>query len=596
MNPIKCLRCKGSLAEIEGDVVLHGARFHRECGAIEAWEKGHRHHIRAAHKHVRAEMARKHGISDVRPIYDRLTSMSRSVCEEAGLIHAGPAGGPHDSTSTYTVLKYWYEPPVPISVPVPRSCKGWHIDRTIRALGGMLEAATLAYDNHEHGKSARRDPTPVFIGTVQGESFEVGMYASLVCSLALKTLYAIHHPKASKWVFKRMGHGLSKVWLKLEGERGRLIGIMRSMPVFTVGHGPLIEAEVRSLLGSVANFDDLRRAETNGRELIIGSSLHLRLAWAAYLRCEELTEYAQIPPQLPPSVGLVETSFHSNRRGSSQYIKQRDEATRRYRLRSLARGTTIEPEWLILSHAIRGLGRYSKDNLSKSYYGLIESSSGTYVYGSTFQMLLQWAIGNHVRYPDHGAYHTSLGDAKYLAHTLPGRLETITAQYAVSAAYYDLQTMEGKPITRYGIGELLLYTQSAVYAAELTMKWLYSITHPDAPSSLYEDEIGHDVLTAWRYISDHHDAILDMFHTMPLFQPDVDLQLHEYTSGERMVEMLGRFRTAYVDARYGITAPDKEVLIDINYRINLHLAWAVFLHGLRYLYLSPRLVSRPQAS
>ena len=95
---------------------------------------------------------------------------------------------------------------------------------------------------------------------------------------------------------------------------------------------------------------------------------------------------------------------------------------------------------------------------------------------------------------------------------------------------------------------------------------------------------GHDVLAAWKHIPEHHDEILKIFHSMPLFQSDGDLHEREHVSSERMLELLGRFSTTYADARYGTTDPSKEGRdVQVDYRICLHLAWAVYLYGMMNL-------------
>lgn len=574
-NTTECSRCSESVALDEGKITLHGETYHRGCGLVEAAVKGF-HHIRGSHKW---QVGVCLGVHDT-PLHP---PPSRA-CREAGLIHCARDDA-HISASTFAALKYWYESRDVSSVRSRRTCAGWDIDRTMRRLIGMFEATTLGFDRFSHYISAE-DGRPSIL--IPGESLEVAQNAALSCNLALKTLYAIHHPEARKGVFRKMNHDISKAWDKMVGEQGILIGIMRAMPVFPVED--INANEIRSMLRVCADFDELRWAEGQSDfDKAVSPLTHLGLAWATYLRCDELVEYDPISPQLhkhirthaarqvPQSVGPMRLTRVES--------KQPSNAKRQHR--SMDEGPQVTPSWLRLAREVEGLDR--KDDLVKSYFGLLHRSGGAYVYGSTYFVLQRWALHEctsetEARRFKLDSYDTTLGDALHFAVTLPGRLESITGHYAISAHITMSDTIDGQPAALYFGGELILYAQSAVFALEQTLKWLHSLTNPEASLSVYKRGMGHDVLRAWEHISDHHDNILEIFHAMPLFQSDHELHEREHVSGQLMLELLGRFSTTYFDARYGIADPSKKnTEIQVDYRINLHLAWAVYLYGLMNL-------------
>lgn len=585
MNATACSRCDRSISLDDSDVTLDGRTYHRDCGFIEASEKGF-HYIRASHKWQAGVCL---GVYDT-PLHPP----AMRVCQEAGLLHCENDNS-HINASTFAALKHWHQPTGANTEKASRACDGWDIDRTMRRLIGMLEATTLAFDHMEHWNVmegyrfllhnlAGVKCTPSFL--IPGGLLEVAQCAALCCNLALKTLYAVHNPTAPKEVFRDMSHDMSEAWDKIGDERGILIGIVRAMPVFPLAH--VDDEDIRHMLSKSADFDELRWSGGETAPPFALSALpHLRLAWATYLRCDELIEYDPISPQLhafiqnkdseptPHGPSAVRQLHRPEKKQLSAPNTQQGHVTE---------DSIITPDWLRLAEEIPEIDR--KHDLFKSDYGLLHRASGAYVTGSTHAVLRRWAIQEPATtkpFPITSS-KTALGDTYGLAAMLSGRLECITGNYALSAHLINSQTIDGLPAVPYFIGELILYTQSAVFVCELAIKWLYSLCHPEAPLTVYKKDMGHYVLIAWKHISDHHDEILRVFHAMPLFQGDGDLHEREHVSDEKMLALLSWFSTTYYDARYGITDPGKErSTIPVDYRINLHLAWAVYLYGARNL-------------
>ena len=588
MKATVCPRCDRSIALDDREVTLDGRTYHRDCGFIEASVKGF-HHLRASHKW---EVGVCIGEYNTLPLHPP----SMRVCQEAGLLHCENDGSLL-TAAVFGALKHWYRPAGVNPAKAPRTCDGWNIDRIMRRLIGMLEATTLAYDHMEHqnvNESIRSwvhdiagvKYDPQFL--IPGGLVEVAQWAALCCNLALKTLYAIHNPAAPKKLFSKMRHDMSKAWDGLDGERGNLIGIMRAMPMF-----PLEDVDdelVRRMLSESADFDELRwGSESNPYPFTVSATTHLRLAWAAYLRCHDIVEYEPITPQLHAYIRDNRTNAAQtdrsavrklNRPATSELLDPKGQQGQ------LINESHIMPDWLSLAKEIPEIG-WGND-LFKSNYGVLHRESGAYAGGSTFYVLQRWAMQERVatRRFVQASHKTSLGETNGLAWMLSGRLECISGNYALSAHVIHMKSVDGVPAYFHFSGELTLYAQAAVFVCELAIKWLYSLSHPDAPLSVYKGmgHDGHDVLEAWKHIPEHHDEILKTFHALPLFQSDGDLNEREHVSSERMHELLGRFRTTYSDARYGTTDPAKERKgVQLDYRICLHLAWAVYLYGMMNL-------------
>lgn len=591
LNDTLCPRCSRPFTLDPSEVNVEGRIFHRSCGALDIWEAFQRRYHAVWTRMRRQTEQRLGAFSVVRhpPLPSELHPSH--VCEEAGLIHAD---GSLLRISTDVVLERWHEQG---RQPVQsfKRCKGWHIDRTMRYLRGMLEATTVAFDNLVHSEAEQRYPSDIIgmmwrYGTSLGMQVELGQYAAHCCNLCLKTLYALRHPEAESKIFKEdIGHDISEAWGMIADEQGYLVSIMRDMPLF-----PPTEVDKSTLeadLAKCAHFEELRWYELDGDRKHVSRTLHLQLAWAAFLRCQELTavggrEVSQKGQQSRRKPGRTKIS-----RAVPPSLQQRpswtplntDKAHRSEILRQFDKDPT-PPDWLRLCKSIHGMRRYSPEGLTKSSYGLIHARDdiyvGAYVFGSTFQVMRLWLSECGLDYPklDPGDFNTGLGNVALLTHTLRGRLEVITANYAYTSGLLTLHTIEGRPMIRDKGGQFMLYTQAAVFACELTMKWLYALTHPHEPLSGYKT---HNVQTLWGLLEDHHDNILEVFQAMPLFQADVPIDDRVQLSAGRVAELLGRFRTTYVDARYGITDASREsVRIDFDYRINLHLAWSVFLYGL----------------
>ena len=587
MNAAVCPRCDRFVTLDDNDVRLDGRTYHRECGFIEAAVKGF-HHVRASHKWQFGVCL---GVYDI-PLHPP----SMRVCQEAGLLHC-ETDNSHINASTFAALKYWHQPSGANPMKTSRTCEGWDIDRIMRRLIGMLEATTMAYDHMEHRKA--RDMYDYLLFHLFGVNYtldilipggmvEVAQCAALCCNLALKTLYAVHNPEASKKVFSKMGHDMSKAWDRLDGERGVLIGIMRAMPMFPLED--VDDERVRNMLRESADFDELRWSDGwSTNPFALSALTHLRLAWATYIRCHELVEYDPISPQLYRHI--TTDGAKATRLDFTEVRELHRPATHQLFDTNNQQGypaddSSFTPDWLRLAKEISEMDR--TDDLFKSNYGLLHRADGAYVSGSTVNVLRRWVVQEMVATRRFGrpSLETTLGHTMGLATILCGRLEAITGDYAHSAHLIEAYTLDGLPAPHYFGGELMLYTQSAVFACEQAIKWLYSISHPEAPLSVYKEmgRDGHDVLEAWKHIPEHHDEILKIFHAMPLFQGDGDLHEREHVSSERMLELLGRFGTTYSDARYGTTDPAKEGRgVQVDYRICLHLAWAVYLYGMMNL-------------
>ena len=588
MNAAACPRCDRFVTLDDDDVRLDGRTYHRECGFIEAAVKGF-HHVRASHKW---QVGACIGVYNTLPLHPP----SMHVCQQAGLLHCENDGSLL-TAAIFGGLKHWYRPAGVNPAKTPRTCDGWNIDRIMRRLIGMLEATTLAYDHMEHqnvNELLRRwssniagikyDPQLL----IPGGLVEVAQWAALCCNLALKTLYAIHNPDAPTKVFGRMSHNMSKAWDGLGDETGNLIGIMRAMPMF-----PLEDVDgerVRHMLSESSDFDELRwGSESHPYPFTVSATTHLRLAWAAYLRCHDLVEYDPITPQLHAYIRdngtkATQTGRSAVRRLNRPAISQLIDPNGLQG--QLVNDSSVMPDWLRLAKEIPEIER-GKD-LYKSNYGVLHRVSGAYAPGSTFYVLQRWAMQERgpTRRFAKASHKTSLGDTDGLALMLGGRLEFISSNYALSAHVIHMKSVDGVPAYFHFSGELTLYAHAAVFVCELAIKWLYSLTHPKAPLSVYKNmgRDGHDVLVAWKRIPEHHDEILKIFHSMPLFQSDGDLHEREHVSSERMLELLGRFSTTYADARYGTTDPSKEGRdVQVDYRICLHLAWAVYLYGMMNL-------------
>lgn len=589
MNTSHCPRCKGSFALDQGGVTLRDQTYHKKCGLLELWSEFQRP-LRASVKRRRSEMEQRLGkFERVRHPPPPAEVQPAHICKEAGLIHAGP-NRQHIRISTHAVLLGWYNQHRSRAERSFRACAGWDINRTMRYLGDMLEATTVAYDNLRHSITNQpnlryADNAPavlVFVmrnGLKFGMTAEVGQYAAHCCTLALKTLYAIHNLDAEPQEFKDIGHDISQVWDKLEGEKGFLIDIMRNMPVFPVA-GAIDEPSVRTALVACANFDDLRFYELSGCRLQVSPETHLRLAWAAYLRCKALVADNPTPSPQRKKTKVSRDTPSSLMQKPSRDPNANGDARLRHGRKYLNGDSTVLPDWLRLAMLIGPIGGYNSNTLQKTRYGLIHTPSNEYLCGSTSVLLLAWTFERGARFFDPELENTGLGDVTPLVHTLHGRLEEITTNYATNTSLMDVHTIDGEPLKDYFMGQFLLHTQASVFACELTLKWLYAIVHPDAPLRYYTKT--HDVLRLWNRIEDHHDNVLDVFHSMPLFQADGPAHKREQVSAEKLCDLLGRFRTAYVDARYGITDPSRKVLeITDDYRITLHLAWAVFIYGLQ---------------
>ena len=578
MTRASCLRCSSAIGHDDAQVTLEGKRYHQACGALELWE-WFQGNLRHKVKQTRIAMEQRLGkFDDVRhpPLPAELHPAH--MCE-AKLIHGA---GSHIGPSTPAVLDRWYNQQGSEEALPFISCVGWNIGRTMRNLSGMLQATTVTFDNLVHSLADQTKPSDPIMqlwhyALEGGMGLEIGQYAAHCCSLALKTLYAIRNTDATKDVFKdAIGHDLSTAWDMLEGEKGILISILRGIPLFN--QGKIGEStNVKSELAGIAHYDDLRWYELSRFEKVVIPEAHLQLAWAAYLRCKELTDYqsepshqtdTKISENIPSSMGQKPVPMPG-------IWQDRDF---RNLMSHLDKKPTDRPDWLRLAWSVRGLDGYNRETLVKTAYGLIHSPTGSYVFGSTFQILLLWTqerVSSPRDNPDQ--YETGLGDLGFLTHSLFGRLEVITANYAHTSGILTVRDINGKPMRHHFRGQMLMHTQSAVFACELTMKWLCALIYPDRPLSHY---LTHDVQKLWRRLHAHHSKILDVFHAMPLFQSDGPIEEREHVTADQVNEMLARFRTTYVDARYGITDPHKEdVLIDIDYRITLHLAWAVFLYG-----------------
>ena len=410
---------------------------------------------------------------------------------------------------------------------------------------------------------------------------EVGQYAAHCCGLALKTLYAIHNPDVTNYVFKNtIRHDLTKAWSMLEGEQGYLIAIMRTMPLFI--QGDIDEAAVRTVLTETANFDELRWFELSDCRKEVLPYAHLQLAWAAYLRCRELMDNPTKPRRRRSKTKISLNVPSSLQQRPSPLQSILEDVGLREHLRHFDVDRTSPTDWARLATTIRGLDKYDLESLIKTRYGLLHSASGAYVFGSTFQILVAWALARVSAHPNVDPItttcETGLGNVALLTNSLLGRLEVITGNYAYISGILEVQTIDGRPLVPRFVDQLGLHTHAAVFACELTLKWLYALTHPDIPLRQYKAT--HDVKDWWNRLSDNHDKILDVFHAMPLFQADGPIEERETVTTDRVSEMLGWFSSAYVDARYGITDPSRdEVGIVTDYRINLHLAWSVYLFG-----------------
>lgn len=593
MNTDHCPRCKkGSFALDQDEVTLGGRPFHRECGLLELWE-GIQRPLRETIKRRRAEMEQRLGAFEkVRHPPPPAEVQPAHVCKEAVLIHAGH-NRRHIRISTRAVLERWYWQHRPqIERPV-RQCAGWNIERTMRYLGDMLEATTVAYDNLQHHVANRPILLPSDIklagvalplqyGLTFGMKLEVGQYAAHCCGLALKTLYAIRNPDAKPRVFKDIGHDISQAWKKLEGEQGFLIDIMRNMPVLPAT-GAISELGVRSAISMCADFDELRFYELSESQLMVSPITHLRLAWATFVRCDELVGRKPTPSQRQARSKISRNTPSSLSNKPSRNQETKDNADLRDRHMKFNGDPTILPDWLRLVMSMGGLGGYNPDSLKKTRFGLIHTSSNEYLSLSTAAVLMAWTLERCSSCFDPNLTDTGLGDVEPLMYTLHGRLEEITMNYATNTGILEIHSIDGEPLKDHFMGQFLIHTQAAVFACELTLKWLYAIMHPEAPLRYYKKT--HDVLRLWKRIGDHRDNILDVFHAMPLFQADGPIHKREHVSAEKLRDLLSRFRTTYVDARYGITDPSRDVLeIADDYRITLHLAWSVFVYGLQSIF------------
>ena len=589
MNTSHCPRCSGSFALDQGQVTLLDRTYHKECGMLELWEEIQRP-LRESVKRRRAEMEQRLGkFEKVRHPPPPAEVQPAHICKEAGLIHAGP-NRRHIRISTRAVLERWYGQRESGTARPFRESVGWNIDRTMRYLGDMLEATTVAYDNLQHRMSnqpnlSHADKKLALLGFMIrfgvdfGMTLEVGQYAAHCCSLALKTLYAIRNPDTEARTFKDIGHDISKAWTKVEGEQGFLIDIMRNMPVFSVA-GAIDESAVRTALSECADFDDLRFYELSGCRLHVSPRTHLRLAWAVYVRCEELSAHNPTPSRRRERTKISRNTPSSLNQKPPQAPNARMDVVLSDVHKRLNRDLTVLPDWLRLARLIGPLGGYNPVTLQKTRYGLIHTSSDEYLCPSTSAVLLAWTFERCSTYFDPELDDTGLGYVAPLVYTLHGRLEEITSNYASNTGLLDIHSIDGEPLKDHFMGQFLVHTQAAVFACELTLKWLYAIMHPETPLRYYTKT--HDVLRLWKRIGDHHDNILEVFHAMPLFQADGPVHEREHVSAEKLCDLLSRFRTTYVDARYGITDPSREVLeIADDYRITLHLAWSVFIYGLQ---------------
>ena len=598
-----CPRCKENIDGHHATSMLYGVTYHRSCCALAAWENGPQAEMRASFKQGRNHMERRLGTFHPVKVLPPSEIFPSMICD-LGLVH-GKADNQLVCMSTVDTLSYWYWSSSNRSSREFTRSEGWNIQRTLHWLPDLLEMATTSFDCLWHAAQLQSQ-YPMERLAELGMWFEAGQYATYCCELALKTLIAIRNPDKNVRFFKRaVKHDLTEAWKWLEREQGIVLGIVRAMPLFPPTK--IDGVGMRDILRDSGDFDELRWAEMDVSERqwqMVSPLMHLQLAHAAYLRARELVDLPSshligapekkrerkslslVTRMTPPSL--------TTRPNSLNYQAHANELLKHQKALDDARRVAGTPIWMQVVKEIALSGyvwrnggyvhtRYDERDLVKREDGLIHSTHGdAYVLNSTFQVLIAWALGER-RYSEYPQLMTSLGDMRWLAHTLPMRLELITANYANLAGGEQSRLLDGRSamMTVYG-GQYLLSLQAAVFGCELTIKWLYSILNTTAPPTVFRGEIGHNALNGWHKLNKHHAGIMEVFHSMPLFQSDAPAHLQERVDYAQLIGLLQGFETAYETARYGFTDPEERgFTLPDSYRINIQLGWAVFLYGMR---------------
>ena len=174
-----------------------------------------------------------------------------------------------------------------------RRAAAWgDIESLAYTLPGRLEVLTADYDAFDLFGAQSPEHLEVLDNDFSRPGSMIALATSAIfnCELALKMLYALRHPDASRQIH---GHDVSKLWSQNKDSHAEILHYFQSMPLFINRHGDISADEVTSMFADLqmsgGSYTDLRYKLTRPEpkpvpvKLAFAPDMPLKVAWSAFL-------------------------------------------------------------------------------------------------------------------------------------------------------------------------------------------------------------------------------------------------------------------------------------------------------------------------